>query len=80
MLMLAGGVETVHNLESGGRGQSAYCFADWFGHEEELPQITVVHLAQDFNLQNSNRIGISKACPELNQKIADQRQAITRTS
>jgi hypothetical protein len=40
----------------------------------------VVHLAQDFNLQNSNRIGISKACPELNQKIADQRQAITRTS
>jgi hypothetical protein len=25
------------------------CFADWFGHEEELPQITVVHLAQDFN-------------------------------
>jgi hypothetical protein len=56
------------------------CFADWFGHEEELPQITVVHLAQDFNLQNSNRIGISKACPELNQKIADQRRAITRTS
>jgi hypothetical protein len=51
--MLANKVEPSHDLEFGNQQVlSAYCFVDWFRHKEELPQITVVHLAQDFNLQN----------------------------